>query len=89
MPDLTPGVRPPEHRVEVRCDSCGIYDDHPRHITVVDMHLGIVRIRHMDCCHHAGCPGSQAGDNCSAVLAASGNAHGHDLTRWLEARQRG
>ena len=87
MPELTPGVRDPAHRVEVRCDSCGLIDDHPRHIVVLDMERGMFRLRHFDCCHHAGCPGSRADDNCSVALAASGNAHGHALKDYLEARQ--
>jgi hypothetical protein len=81
--DLPPGVRPPGHRVDMRCDSCGLFDRHPRHITVLDMERGIAVARHFDCCHHAGC----AGGSCTAALNASGNAHGDELVAFLEARQ--
>ena len=88
MPELTPGVRDPAHRVDLRCDSCGQYDKHPRHLVVLDMARGIFTANHFDCCHYNGCPG--AGDeSCTLTLAQSGNAHGDDLTAYVEARQRG
>ena len=83
MPELTPGVRDPAHRVDMRCDSCGQFDRHPRHVTVLDMDRGMAVSRHFDCCHHAGCPDG----TCTVALAQSGNAHGDTLKDWLEARQ--
>jgi hypothetical protein len=81
---LPPGVRPPEHRVDAYCASCGQFDRHPRHVVVVDMQRGMAVSRHFDCCHFAGC-----GDaSCTQALAESGNAHGDDLTVFLEERQR-
>ena len=81
MPDLTPGVRPADHRVDQYCASCGGYDKHPRHVVVLDMQRGMAVARHFDCCHFAGC----ADSSCTTYLAESGNAHGDDLTAWLDS----
>lgn len=59
------------------CDSCGLRDDHPRHV-----HLGndgSVTTRHFDCCHNAGCPGR----TCTEALRLSGRARGHELRAFL------
>lgn len=81
MAGYPPGVRPPGHRVDQRCDTCGTYDRHPRHI--ISGIAGALTVRHMDCCHNAGgCPGVL----CGTVARASRRAHGDDLTAWLEGR---
>ena len=85
MADPLPGVRDPAHRVDLYCASCGAYDKHPRHVTILDMERGTYLLRHFDCCHNAGC----SDGSCTRHLAASGNAHGDDLIAYLEERQRG
>lgn len=81
MPD-TPGVRPANHRVDLRCDLCGQFDRHPRHVHAGDD--GTVTYRHMDCCDHAGCHDDTG--ICGTILRASRNARGDQLRTWLEGR---
>jgi hypothetical protein len=74
-------MRAPSHRVDQRCDLCGQFDRHPRHVHAGDD--GSVTYRHMDCCDHAGCFDDTG--ICGTVLRAS-RARGEQLVTWLESR---
>jgi hypothetical protein len=67
--------------VDQRCDVCGTYDRHPRHVH--NGGDGSVMYRHMDCCDQGGCPDAGI---CGTVLRASRRAHGDTLIAWLEGR---
>ncbi len=72
------GTRDPESRIDQICHSCNGVDKHPRH-----HYLDAARtyVKHMDCCAADGCPD----DTCVRILAASGNAHGDELTAYVRA----
>jgi hypothetical protein len=72
-----PGLRAPGNRMDQFCDSCRGIDRHPRHHYLGDD--GSYTRKHFDCCHQAGCPDGSCGEH----LAASGQAHGADLTAYL------
>lgn len=82
MADLYPHIRPPQDRVDLRCDSCGRFDRHPKVVHVISFtEPGGVSVKHWDCCRADGCPNG----HCTAALDAAQNAHGDSLIAWAEA----
>ena len=72
-------LRPPEHRVERGCESCGQFDDHPRH-GHTDA-AGVEHLKHLDCCAADGCPTG----TCGPQLKGSGGAKGLALVDHIQA----
>jgi hypothetical protein len=72
-------VRPPEHRVDQPCHSCGKWDKDPRHHHLAADPAGgfVDRIMHIDCCAGEGCPDG----SCNVIMEQSNQAHGEDLIR--------
>lgn len=60
-------------RVRSTCSECGKEDDHPKHYPDEHPH-------HLDCGRSIGC------SMCDAMLRASGERHGEDLTRFMKSR---
>ena len=76
---MAEGMHPDE--IPRWCDTCRVFDLHPRHIRIDQLDPLLVTSKHMDCCRNDGCWNG----HCDAVMRDSGGAHGTALHEWLKA----
>lgn len=68
-----------DERPQRSCDLCGLIDDHPRHVLVLEP--GVAQVAHLDCCAANGCPVCQASEE------ANGGRRGDELIAYLAAER--